>query len=69
MPFRGWKDRLDNEWIKTAAAQVRTTIRQAVNKVDRIGNGNAGRTPRQALDDAPGGRNHPEGKDPGADNK
>jgi len=60
---------LDNEWIKTAAAQVRTTIRQATNKVDRIGNSNAGRTPRQALGDAPGTRKHPQSKDPGADNK
>ena len=60
---------MDTDWIKTAAAQVRTTIRQAINKVDRIGNGTAGRTPRRALDDAPGDRNRPEDKDPGADDK
>jgi len=42
---------LDTDWIKAAAAQVRTTIREAANKVDRLGNSNAERTPRPALDE------------------
>ena len=58
---------MDTDWFKAAAAQVRTTIRQAVNRVDRIGNGKPGRVRRPALDDTPTTiRNHPEGKDPGA---
>jgi len=60
---------LDNEWIKAAAAQVRTTIRQAINKVARIGNSKSGHARRPALADALTARNRPEGKDPGADNK
>jgi len=60
---------LDSEWIKTAAGQVRTTIKQAVNRVNRIGNSKAERAPQQALDDALGTRIRPEGKDPGAGNK
>jgi len=60
---------LDTDWIKAAAAQVRTTIREAIGRVDRIGNSKAGRARREALDDAPGTRTFPEGKDPGADSK
>jgi len=60
---------LNSEWIKIAAEQVRTTIRQAVNRVNRIGNSKAGRAMQQALDDAPGTKSRPEGKDPRADNK
>lgn len=46
---------MDTDWIKAAATQVRTTIRQAINKVDRIGNGNGNArcAPTQALDDTP----------------
>ena len=60
---------MDTEWIKTAAAQVRTTIRQAINKVDRIGNSMAGHPARQAVYDAPGARTDPEVKEPGAETK
>lgn len=44
---------MDTDWIKAAAAQVRTTIRQAINKVDRISKSNADGLPMQASDDAP----------------
>ena len=60
---------MDTKWIKAAAAQVRTTIRQAINKVDRIGNGKSGHARRPGLNDAPATRDRPEGKDPGTDKK
>ena len=60
---------MDTDWIKAAAAQVRTTIRQAVDRVDRIGNGRSGRVRRPALDDTPNIRNHPEGKGLGTHNE
>jgi len=60
---------LDTDWIKAAAAQVRTTIRQAANRVNRLGNSKAGGARREALDDAPGTRTLPKGKNPGADSK
>jgi len=60
---------LDTDWIKAAAAQVRTTIRQAANRVNRLGNSNAERRSGPALDDPPGNEDHPEGKAPGADNR
>ena len=58
---------MGTEWIKDAAAQVRTTIKQAVNKVDRIGNSRVGRPAQQALGDAPGAKTDPEVKELGAD--
>lgn len=60
---------MDTEWIKAAAAQVRTTIRQAINKVDRIGSSRSERLAPQALDDAPGAKTTPKVKEPGANNK
>jgi len=60
---------LDTDWIKAAASQVRMTIRQATNKVNRLGNSNAERMPRPALDDPYGNKDHPEGNAPGADNR
>ena len=60
---------MDNEWIKAAAAQVRITIRQAINKVDRIGNNRAERLAQHALDDAPGAKTAPAVKEPGAETK
>lgn len=60
---------MDAQWIKAAAAQVRTTIKQAIKKVDRIGNGESGNIRRPTLNDGPTARDRPEGKYPGADNK
>ena len=68
-PCGSRRDQLDNEWIKAAAAQVRTTVRQAMSKVDRIGNGKPGRTRRPDLDDVAAARDCRKGKDPGADNE
>ena len=60
---------MDTEWIRTAAAQVRTTIKQAISKVDRIGNSGGERSAPQVLGDAPGTKTTPEVKEPGANNK
>lgn len=60
---------MDTDWIKAAAAQVRTTIRQAINKVDRIGNSRAEHPARQASDDVLEAKIASEVKEAGAANK